>query len=259
MSDEQTLSMDEGVESVSTAENLSEEEQDSLRVGEQIEAEQEPLLAGKYKDPKDLEKAYTELQKKLGEKSEEVSQEEESDPEVEPPQPSDNILDQLWTEGLNNSLTKETFDKIKEMDPVDVAKLAMQARQAAENNPSVREFTDQDVEQIHGLVGGPESYNRMMSWAQENVPDQEITMYDKVMELGNPIAAYFAVQAMSLRYADVVGRDAPMVTGKAPKSTSNVFNSQAEMVRAMEDSRYEDDPAYREQIMQKLQRSNINF
>ena len=103
MSDEQTLSMDEGVESVSTAENLSEEEQDSLRVGEQIEAEQEPLVAGKYKDPKDLEKAYTELQKKLGEKSEEVSQEEESDTEVEPPQPSDNILDQLWTEGLNNS------------------------------------------------------------------------------------------------------------------------------------------------------------
>ena len=258
MSDEQTLSMDEGVESISTAENLSEEEQDSLRVGEQMEAEQEPLLAGKYKDPKDLEKAYTELQKKLGEKSDEVSQKQETRNEPKP-QPSDNVLDQLWTEGQNNSLTKETFDKIKGMDPVDVAKLAMQSRQAAGNNQQGREFTDTDVEQIHGLVGGPENYNRMMSWAQENVPEQEISMYDTVMELGNPLAAYFAVQALSLKYSDVVGRDAQLVTGKAPKSTSNVFNSQAEMVRAMEDSRYEDDPAYRAEVMEKLERSNINF
>ena len=72
MSEEQTLSMEEP----QNTEVLSEEEQDSLKVGEEMEAEQEQLLAGKYKDPKDLEKAYNELQKKLGEKSEPGSQEE---------------------------------------------------------------------------------------------------------------------------------------------------------------------------------------
>ena len=53
---------------------LNEDEQDSLEVGEKMEVEQEQLLAGKYKDPKDLEKAYQELEKKLGEKSEPVSE-----------------------------------------------------------------------------------------------------------------------------------------------------------------------------------------
>ena len=45
---------------------LSTEEQDSLEVGEKLVAEQEGLLAGKYNNPQELEKAYLELQSKLG-------------------------------------------------------------------------------------------------------------------------------------------------------------------------------------------------
>ena len=45
---------------------LTPEEQDSLKVGEDLVAEQEGLLAGKYKNEKELESAYLELQKKLG-------------------------------------------------------------------------------------------------------------------------------------------------------------------------------------------------
>ena len=256
MSDEQTMTMEEPQNS----EVLNSEEQDSLQVGEQMEAEQNQLLAGKYKDPKDLEKAYNELERKLGEKSEPDLPKEESN--TEPPKqeskPSDNLLDQLWEQGSNNSLTPETFDKLSKMNPVDVAKLAMQQRQSLEQGGS-KEFSDNDVQQIHGLVGGQENYNNMMGWANDNVPEQEINMYDAVMELGNPLAAYFAVQSLALKYQDASGKDGQMITGKAPKATSDKFNSQAEMVQAMEDSRYNDDPAYREAIMEKLQRSDINF
>ena len=45
---------------------LTAEEQDSLEVGEQLVAEQEQLLAGKYRSTEDLEAAYLSLQKKLG-------------------------------------------------------------------------------------------------------------------------------------------------------------------------------------------------
>ena len=239
---------------------LNEEEQDSLEVGEKMEAEQEQLLAGKYKDPKDLEKAYNELQKKLGEKSEEVSekQEPQKEPQTKEPNESSNILDDLWDQGINNKLDKETFAKLQKMDPVEVAKMAMEARSKAQQ-PQTREFTDQDVKQIHGLVGGSENYNNMMSWANQNVSEQEVNMYDAVMELGNPLAAYFAVQALALKYQDASGKDGQMITGKAPKQTTDQFKSQAEMVKAMEDPRYNDDPAYREAILQKLERSNINF
>lgn len=264
MSEEQTLSMEPvtNSENVDTVTELSNEEKDSLLIGEDMERQQETLLAGKYKDAAELESAYKELEKKLGEKSEPVSKEPESKTETKDEAPKDtepNILDKLWEEGSKNNLTKETFDKLSKMNPVEVAKMAMQQRSQANNTPQSREFTEQDVQKIHGLVGGAENYNNMMSWAQQNIPEQEINIYDSIMDRGDPASAYFAVKAMALSYADKAGRDGQLVRGKAPKQTSDVFNSQAEMVKAMEDPRYNDDPAYREAIMQKLERSNINF
>ena len=262
MSDEQTLSMEpvtnsENVESVT---ELSNEEQDSLLIGEDMERQQDSLLAGKYKDAQELETAYKELEKKLGEKSETVSEETESknEPVNEESEPSDNILEQLWQQGSNNKITKDTFEELSKMDPIEVAKKAMELRSKSES-PQGREFTEQDVQQIHQLVGGQENYNNMISWAEQNVPEQEVSMYDAVMEQGNPLAAYFAVQSLALKYQDSAGRDGQMITGKAPKAQGDVFNSQAEMVKAMEDDRYHDDPAYRAEIMAKLERSNINF
>ena len=264
MTEEQTLSMEPVVntENAGSVDDLSIEEKDSLLIGEDMERQQDTLLAGKYKDAKDLEQAYVELEKKLGEKSEPVSEEPESKTEPEEEAPKDtepNLLDQLWEEGTTNKLTKETFEKLSKMNPVEVAKMAMQQRSEAQKAPQSREFTDKDVQQIHGLVGGEENYNNMIGWANQNMPEQEVKLYDAVMDKGDPLAAYFAVQAMALRYQDKVGRDGQLVTGKAPKQTSDVFNSQQEMVKAMEDPRYNDDPAYRESVLQKLERSNINF
>ena len=261
MSETQTYTYDAATETVTTEDNLTPDEQESLQVGEEMEAKEETLLAGKYKNAEELEKAHIELQKKLGEKSEEVSKEtkaEQEEEKEEPKESTENILDELWSKSKDNKLDQETFDRLSKMNPVEIAKLAMQQRQASEKN-TPREFTEKDVEQIHGFVGGSDNYNNMMAWAQQNVPEQEINMYDTVMDLGNPVAAYFAVQTLALKYQDQAGRDGKMVTGKAPKSTADTFKSQAEMIKAMEDDRYNDDPAYRQAIMEKLERSNINF
>ena len=261
MSETQTYTYDAATETVTTEDNLTPDEQESLQVGEEMEAKEETLLAGKYKNAEELEKAHIELQKKLGEKSEEVSEEPEAkqeEKEEKSKESTENILDELWSKSKDNKLDQETFDRLSKMNPVEIAKLAMQQRQASEKN-TPREFTEKDVEQIHGFVGGSDNYNNMMAWAQQNVPEQEINMYDTVRDLGNPVAAYFAVQTLALKYQDQAGRDGKMVTGKAPKSTADTFKSQAEMIKAMEDDRYNDDPAYRQAIMEKLERSNINF
>ena len=49
-----------------------------------------------------------------------------------------------------------------------------------------------------------------------------------------------------------------MYTGKAPTSSGDVFRSQQELVRAMSDPRYDNDPAYR-QDNEKLDRSDLEF
>ena len=50
-----------------------------------------------------------------------------------------------------------------------------------------------------------------------------------------------------------------MLTGKAAKSTGDVFKSQAQVVKAMSDPQYDKDPAYRQEIYDKLERSNLQF
>ena len=77
----ETLSYQEP-QNVTTVDNLTPEEQDSLQVGEQLSQQEEKLYAGKYKDAQELEKAYIELQSKLGEKgNEETASAEEETPE----------------------------------------------------------------------------------------------------------------------------------------------------------------------------------
>ena len=98
-----------------------------------------------------------------------------------------------------------------------------------------------------------------MQWATDNLTENEVNMYDAVMDQGNPLAAFFAVQALKYRYDDAKGVDGTMLTGKAASNTGELFRSQAEVVRAMNDPRYETDPAYRQDIYDKLERSNIQF
>ena len=49
-----------------------------------------------------------------------------------------------------------------------------------------------------------------------------------------------------------------MLSGKAAKSV-DAFRSQAEVVAAMNDIRYDRDPAYRQDVYDKLERSNLEF
>ena len=62
----ETLSYDNTPET----EVLTAEEQDSLQVGEELVAQQEQLLSGKYKNAEELESAYLSLQQKLGQQEE---------------------------------------------------------------------------------------------------------------------------------------------------------------------------------------------
>ena len=233
---------------------LTEEEQDSLAVGEKMQAEQEQLLAGKYKNAEELENAYVELEKKLGQSKEEEPK-AEAEPETKETDTNVDILERLWTEAQDNKVQQETVDQLKDMDPTELAKMHLNYRQ--KNAP--RDLTEKDMDALKGVVGGEANYTSMMQWAQSNLKDKEIDMFDSVMDLGNPLAAFFAVRALAYRYQDAVGRDGKMVTGRAPKQSSSQYRSQAEVVQAMSDPRYENDPAYRQDIMDKLSRSTVKF
>jgi len=260
MSEDQTLTYNADVEQVTTAENLNESEQESLEIGEQMVADQDTLLAGKYKDTPELEAAYKELEKKLGEKSSEETTDEEvvEEEEVEDVEPiEDNILDQLWQE-RNDGFSDETLAALAKKRPGELAKMYLEYRNNAAP-PEPQGLNDQQVNQLKEQVGGEAVYQQMTQWAEENLSDEAINMFDSVMDKGDPASCFFAVEAMKSRYQDSVGSDGNLITGKAPSNVGSTFQSQPEVVAAMSDPRYDADPAYRREIMDKLERSNIEF
>ena len=246
------------VDTSTDTEVLTPEEQDSLQVGEALVAEQENLLAGKYKNAEELEKAYIELQGKLGdpkEEKEEPTQEleiEKEEKELEEPDTS--FLDRLWDEA-NTKYTDETMQELSKMNPNELARQYIKYRSDNEQP----QITDDQVNQLKGIAGGEKEYKGMMDWASNNLQKNEIDMYDKVMEKGDPTACYFAVQALKYRFDDASGVEGEMLTGKAPSNKGDQFKSNAQLVEAMSDPKYENDPAYRREVMEKLERSNIEF
>ena len=261
----------ENTQEATSIDNLNDDEQDSLRVGEAMQEQQKNLLAGKYKDAQELESAYIELQKKLGDKGTEASessresesnQEEEKEEEKETEKDTEKttILDQLWEEAQSGEkFNDETLAKLKDMSASEIASMHLDYRAANRNQQQQQTFTEQDVVELKNVAGGEQEYSDMLEWANTNLNKQEIDMFDKVMEQGNPLAAFFAVRALSYRYNDFKGYDGKMLTGTAPKGDGSKFRSQAEVIQAMSDPKYDRDPAYRNDVMKKLERSNVNF
>ena len=258
----ETLTMEPNVEKTSI-ENLSAEEQDSLKVGEQMQEAQDNLLAGKYKNAEELEKGYLELQQKLNTKQEEPAQEEEVEEEESTAEEAEaNILDQLWEEaGTEEGYTQESLEKLRKMSVDELAQMHLEYRDSVtKEQPQDKDFSEADIKELKGIVGGEENYANMIQWAQGSLNEQEVQMFDAVMQRGDPLAAFFAVRSLAYAYNDAVGYDGKMVQGKAPRQNTDQFRSQAEVVAAMGDPRYENDPAYRRDIMEKLERSpNVNF
>ena len=243
---------------------LTADEQDSLQVGEALQEQQDQLLAGKFKDAEDLEQAYIELQRKLGDPSQRNEEESEVEPvedssteETEEEQVDTDFLDRLWEES-QDEYSDETLQALENMDPADLAQMYLEYRHQVEEGSAGDVIGESDVEALQGIVGGEEQYAQMMGWAQESLTEQEISMYDAVMEKGDPLACYFAVNALAMRFQDSQGYDGQMLTGKPP-SNQQGFRSQAELVRAMSDSRYDNDPAYRADVAAKLEVSNLDF
>ena len=277
----ETLTYDAGTDTVTDGEgnNLTPAEQESLAVGEELVAQQEGLLAGKYKDAAELEKAYVELQSKLGEKSNkdsgeagdtedtaEVESEETTEETEETPEVSEAA--QLITSASNEfndkgELTPETIDKFSSMSSKELVEAYMQVQgqlPQASQEAEVADISTAVVNEVKNAAGGEAAYNNMVQWAGENLDKNSIDAFDSIINSGSVDAIKLAVSGLKAQYENSNGYEGQMYSGKAPKTSKDVFRSQAELVEAMSDRRYDRDPAYRQDVIEKLERSdNLSF
>ena len=248
-----------------TLEAEDQRDAESLEIGEQLAEEEGKLLAGKYKDAEDLEAAYIELQKKLGNNDDEpveetVDEVEEEDPFKDDPagQAVFQAANEMNESGELSADTVATLEQMTAADFVDAMARLEPEGDDAEPQAESAGLTDSDITDIQTAVGGVDAYNAMTAWAQDNFTPQEIQAYDNALEAGNMDNINLALQALYYRYTDSVGSEGEMIQGKASTAVDG-FRSQAEVVRAMGDPRYDSDPAYRQDVYDKLERSQIKF
>jgi len=298
----ETMTYDPGTDTVTTENSLTPDEQDSLQVGEALQQEQEGLLAGKYRTAEELEKAYGELERKLGEKGNQDSEttneteiQESNEVSQKEKETSEDSKDFYLEDGNVNydSVNREYGEQLgeifknSEVDPWAISKhfhdnngeitedmygqlekagLARQTVDAyldgrrAESGYANADLTNRQIDSVRNSVGGEAEYNKIVGWASQNLSKDEIQSFDELIGTGNVGAIQLAVSGLKAQYETANGFEGKMYAGKAPKASSDAFRSQQELVAAMSDPRYDEDPAYRQDVIEKLERSdNVKF
>ena len=258
---------------------------ENLEIGEKMVAEQEQLLAGKYKTTEDLENAYLELQKKQGQPDDtsESSTEKETleyEPYTDDGSVNYDSAKEIYGDKLgsmfqdakidpfemnehfyknNGTLSDDMYENLSTAgltrDVVDSYLTGI--RQQAGYQEAESFLSDQEVNEVHALAGGTQGYNDLMAWAGENLSQADADNYDQVVETGNKAAVTFAVKALMAQYEDAVGRDSDLLQGKNSRGES--YRSMAEVVRDMNNPLYDSDESYRDDVRRKLQGSDIKL
>jgi len=244
---------------------LSSDEQNSLEVAEKLGQQESELYAGKFENAEELENAYLALQRKMGS----GDTDEDTD---EAYLDEDEYYDEATSAGIEliqgasdeyyaneGQLSPDTIEQFKEMSSSDLvnAYIAIQ-----ENNPNQggysEDLTDAEMNQVYNSAGGEAEYNRLTEWAADNLSDRKLDAFNSMIDQGNATAIQIAVSGLRSEYEAQEGYEGRMLTGKAARAVDG-FRSQAEVVRAMSDPRYDTDPAYRQDVYDKLERSNVQF
>jgi len=151
----------------------------------------------------------------------------------------------------------EPREDVRDEEGVEEAEAPEEVEESEDSQQET--LTEAQAKELFKMVGGEKAYQSMINWAGQNLSKQEVEMYDSVMGRGDPNAIFFAVQALNNKYVDAVGNDGNLLTGRGSGKESQGFRSQAELVQAMSDPRYDNDPAYRSDVIRKLENSDIAF
>ena len=157
-------------------------------------------------------------------------------------------------------MSPETIEKFSQLDSKQLISAYLQSIQ---NSPEVQqqaeaELAQKDISRIQESIGGEAEYQKVVQWAGQNLPESEISSFDKVVSTGDPNVIELAVAGLKAKYDNSNGYEGRMLTGKNTTS-SEVFRSQAQLVAAMSDPRYDNDPAYRADVVEKLNKSDLQF
>ena len=118
------------------------------------------------------------------------------------------------------------------------------------------------VEAIFQQTGGEQKYHAMASWAAQNMDKAAVESFNAAIRSGDKDRAINAVKGLQYDYMTQTGYEPRLIGGRAPVSEGpKGFTSEAQVVAAMSDPRYQNgpmqDPAYVQEVEARLKASNV--
>ena len=207
-------------------------------------SDEQELILGKFKSQEDLIKAYSELEKAQSSRQEKPSneQEEESVSEVNVSSAIQNASDAFYE---NGELSEDNFRALEQSGiPREFVEAYVRGQKAT---------MEAEAASITNSIGGQENYDAMVQWASANLPEAEVDSYDDIVSTGTTEAAKMAVKGMYARYlSENGGSSMNIAKGSTSGAAIQPFNSNAQVVEAINDRRYEIDPAYRAEVEKRI-------
>ena len=208
--------------------------------------EQKPIL-GKFKTQDDLVKSYQELEKKLSERQEDKTFENEKteDKPLEAGKFDFASAEKEFTE--NGELSENTLNTLEKMGL---------PKSYVDNYIAGLEAQSQAFEQTaYNATGGEENYKSMTDWVTNNLPPEEIQQFNESINQSND-SAMFAIKGMYARFSSET-REPNLSTGDNQQSTGSAYESVGQMKADMSDPRYATDSAFRKMVADKVARSKV--
>ena len=239
------------------------------------ETDENGLILGKFKSVEDLAASYKELEGKLGAATEEDQAETSEQEETETTE-SDFDAEEYYGDGLASVLEEvgidpqeisNRFAETGEINEDDYTKLgeAGFSKQVIDTyldglrggGATSEDIASAQIQGIKDSVGGDENYGKMVEWALDNLPADEIKEFNSLTETANATAIKFAVQGLYSQYNNAMGVEPNLVSGRASQSGTRPFQSAAEVEAAVSDPRYGKDVAYTQSVYARYEGSNV--
>jgi len=197
--------------------------------------------------------SYQQLERKMsGDQDSDVQEteevEEQEGPAEEQESPSLEKFSQEFFE--SGELSENSYEQLESMgypkDLVDAFIAGQKAILSTEQN------------QLFQEVGGEKAYRDMQAWASENMSDSAKKAYNAAVESGDMEQATLAIRGLRDSYLRANGKEPNQITGRSSgQPTITGFRSTRELTQAMRDPRYAKDPAYRQDVEDRLRASEV--
>ena len=248
-------------------------------VQEQEAAQSNDKILGKFNTQEDLAKAYTELEKRVGQQS----QNETPEPPVE--QTDDNYT----AEAASELYGKEYVDALSEkgVDMADIMRRADSGEDISANYDTLAEvfnvpkavvenyvnaaqqtqmpapgLTPEDGVEVRNAIGGDEAFAEVTQWVEKNVDKQTLDNYNKIADT-NKEAALWALKFFQAQMKSPGSVVEPKLYGGGNVPSQSIYESKQQVLDAMNKTNskgqrlYDVDEAYRDKVAKILLNSDV--